>query len=181
MGWFSSASEPPTAEPARNDRALDDAWNIHSAVLTWTSNVDQKASFALAIESAVLVATAGFTKDGLLFDSLDRRVETLSYLGGVTLLLSAVICAGYVVKPRLRRRATRREWHSHYIYFGHLRHWDPADLTRKLNSGQTLEALAAQLVVMSEIAWRKHRFVQLSLWLALVGFLLLAACSWVSR
>lgn len=181
MGWFSSPAQPPARDPAGNGGALQDAWNIHGAISTWTSNVDQKASFALAIESAVLVATAGFTKNGSLFGSLDGRVELTTYLGGVTLLVAAVICAGNVVKPRLRGRAARREWRSHYIYFGHLRHWDSADLTRQLKSGQMLEALAAQLVVMSNIAWSKHRFVQLSMWLALAGFLSLGACAWASR
>lgn len=183
MCWFNSRASRPTRPPqesAGSDDPVLDAWNIHLALSTWTSNVDQKASFALAIESAILVATAGFTTDGSLFGSLDRCAELVTYFGGVLLLFAAVICAGNVVKPRLRGRATRREWHNNYIYFGHLRHWDPADLTRQLKSGKMLESLAAQLVVMSEIAWTKHRFVQLSMWLALAGFMSLGTCAWLA-
>ena len=59
------------------------------------------------------------------------------------------------------------------IYFGHLRHWKPADLAKQLKAKQAYEEqLAAQLVAMSKIAWKKHARLQWS-----VGFLILgAAC-----
>jgi Family of unknown function (DUF5706) len=159
---------PPTLDPKAE--AIENAWLIHGSIVAWTANVDQKASFSLAIESAVLVAVGGFTKSGSLYGDLDRSRELVPYSVGVALLVLAVICAGSVVKPRLRSRRTRLESHDNFIYFGHLRHWDADRLSSMLRSADMLAALSQQLVAMSDIAWRKHRSVQISLWLGFCGF-----------
>jgi hypothetical protein len=173
---------PPVTLPVDDEaRAVETAWRIHDAILAWTTNVDQKASFALAIESAVLVAVGGFTKRGSLFGALDRDREQVPYWLGVGLLLAAVMCAGSVVKPRLRSRSTSREWPDNFIYFGHLRHWEPQPLANELRHADMLAALTQQLVAMSDIAWRKHRSVQVSLWLAMLGFAFLAAAAWLNH
>jgi hypothetical protein len=172
---------PPPEDASATDPAVETAWRIHGSIAAWTANVDQKASFALAIEAAILVAVAGFTKDGSLFGSLDDCAEIATFSVGVTLLIAAVISVGNVVKPRLRGRATSQEWPNHFIYFGHLRHWSPDELTNKLQNAELLPALAQQLVAMSDIAWKKHRGVQVSLWLALSGFVTLGGCAWLCR
>ncbi|MGL5827176.1 MAG: Pycsar system effector family protein [Nocardioides sp.] len=163
------------------DPGIETAWRIHGAVAAWTTNVDQKASFALAIESAVLVAVAGFTKKGSLFGSLEGQFEITTFALGIFLLIAGVVCAGNVVKPRLRGRAASREWPDHFIYFGHVRHWSPEGLAAKLSNAELLPALSQLLVAMSDIAWRKHRGVQASLWLAFAGFVTLSVCAWANR
>jgi hypothetical protein len=73
--------------------------------------------------------------------------------------------------PQLNRREAKRDWRKGMIYFGHLRHWSPADLAKQLTRKQVYEEqLAAQLVAMSRIAWKKHARLQWS-----VGFLILGA------
>ena len=46
---------------------------------------------------------------------------------------------------------------------------DPAALAQKLQREPILPVLSNQLVNMSKIAWRKHRFVQVSFLLAAAG------------
>ena len=77
------------------------------------------------------------------------------------------------VTPRLRARRTKREYETDMIYFGHLRHWKPYDLTCKLRDVDMLPMLAKQLVHMSKILWQKHRAIELSLGSALSGIILI--------
>lgn len=64
------------------------------------------------------------------------------------------------------------------IYFGHLRHWDPKELAKSMQTGvPEVAQQAEQLVAMAKIAWRKHAALQFSL-IALVtgiGCLLIVA------
>jgi hypothetical protein len=103
-------------------------------------------------------------------------IQKYSFSLGIALLIFGILCAAYVIRPRLRRRKLKGEWSNNFIYFGHLRYWDPEDLERRLLKGEILPALSAQLVNMSKVAWRKHRMVQLSLVVGLAGFLLLVGC-----
>lgn len=82
---------------------------------------------------------------------------------------------GAAVIPQLRRLKARKEWNENSIYFGHLRYWDPQELAKRLQSREelmSLDELARQQVTMASIAWGKHSFPQLSMWLAPVGALL---------
>lgn len=158
---------------------IDTAWRIHGAIEAWTAKVDTKASIILALESRLLVAVGGFSKTGSLYGELVGR-EVLAFAVGISLLFFAVFLAGIVVKPRLRRRATAREYKNQYVYFGHLRHWEAKQLERELRTGDLLPVLSRQLIVMSKIAWQKHVLVQLSMWSALLGFAVLAACGIVA-
>ncbi|MFJ1551427.1 Pycsar system effector family protein [Streptomyces sp. NPDC088246] len=58
---------------------------------------------------------------------------------------------------------------ENFIYFGHIQFWDAASLAQKLRDQDMLPVLSNQLINISKIAWRKHRFVQLSFLLAAVG------------
>jgi hypothetical protein len=81
--------------------------------------------------------------------------------------------AGLAVFPRLGATRTHRGHHrQELLYFGHLRHWTPTELTtrmQKLSPEDELTTLASQVVRLSKTNWTKYRLVQFSLLCALVG------------
>jgi len=164
------ASSPQSVPTPAND---DFAWKVHEALDSWTAKVDTKASIALAIEAAI----AGFvitlsTSHGRL-GGLHGFHADLEH-GGLLLLAASVLASLATVMPQLGRRKAKRDWSSNIIYFGHLRRWDPADLAANLSSGNTTtDQLARQLVEMSKICWRKHAWLQWSLFALLVSSVLL--------
>lgn len=168
----------PQEPPPENDReALDTAWRIHGALADWTGKVDAKASFCFAVESAVILAVLNLTAEGRLFDVLDTQSEKRTFYLGMALVAAGLICAADVVIPRLRRRTSRTDWRENFIYFGHLRHWEPSALEARIRGAAMLPVLAAQLVNMSRIAWKKHLMVQTSLVLTLLGVASLGWCA----
>jgi hypothetical protein len=88
---------------------------------------------------------------------------------GLGLVLFAALVSASVVTPRLRSAATKQEWSENFIYFGHLRHWDPVKLAKRLKEEDILPVLSRQLVYMSRVSWTKHRRVQLSLVFGISG------------
>ncbi|MEU6681511.1 Pycsar system effector family protein [Streptomyces sp. NPDC046925] len=81
---------------------------------------------------------------------------------GTLLILAGAIFAMLVVVPRLRTSKVKAEAPNNFIYFGHLMHREANELTTALKQTDILPVLSRQLIVMSEIAWKKHRHVQLS-------------------
>lgn len=147
----------------------DFGWRVHGALDFWTGRVDTKASIALAIEGATFGFVVSLSDDNRRFDRLSGLANT-TFVAGLVLLLAALLLSALVVMPRLRRRQSRSDWHGQMIYFGHLRHWDTAALKQALDeNAPATDQLAAQLVVMSKIAWRKHAQLQLSLLLFLAA------------
>ncbi|MGW9595417.1 Pycsar system effector family protein [Streptomyces chartreusis] len=71
--------------------------------------------------------------------------------------------------PPAPRSTLAQEAGQSFVYFGHLQFWKPDDLETALQQRDILSVLSHQLVNMSKIAWRKHRFVQLSFLLAATG------------
>lgn len=164
----------PSAEERDPYGGLDFAWRVHGALDSWTGKVDTKASITLAIESAVLGFVVTLSKDGERLADLTGASKSLYHLG-IVALSAAVFFALRVVMPQLRRRRAKREWTGNMIYFGHLRHWDPSDLAVALRSKRIYEVqLAKQLVVMADIAWRKHARLQWSIAFLVVGAFCLA-------
>ncbi len=157
------------------ERAIGTAWSVHTALGDWTGRVDGKASIFLTLESALLAAVVSSSgSDGrLAAKRLSSGLENTTYWIGVGALCGALILAAGVVVPQLRRWRTRKageEWRTNVVYFGHLRHWDPADLQRELlRQPEALESLSRQMVRMSKISWRKHSWTQLSMLCALLG------------
>lgn len=163
----------------RNDGAgtadpVDTAWRIHQALSDWTGQVDAKASFVLSIESAALAVVVGLSGADHRFGQLRGFWAQLLFWSGVAVLVLALLAAVSVVAPRTRANQLRGEWRSNFIYFGHLRHWRPEELAAQLRRADPLPALTRQLVIMSEIAWQKHRKVQNSFVLAIAGAALIA-------
>lgn len=143
-------------------RAVETAWRVHAELGNWTAKVDAKASFALTLDSA---ATAGIialsTDDHVLAHLHGWGARVLLWSGTVLILVSGVF-AMLVVVPRLRGRKVKAEAASNFIYFGHLMHRQADELATALKNTDILPVLSRQLIVMSKIAWAKHRHVQTS-------------------
>lgn len=155
---------------------IDTGWKIHAALVDWTGKVDTKASFALTIEAALLAGVVTLSGDERVFSNLSGWA-VVWYVLGIFLLIAAVLCAAWVVRPRLRKAEVKAESADNFIYFGHLRHLTPEDVQGRLENADLLPVLSKQLVEMSKIAWLKHRLVQLSMSLAPIGVLALGICA----
>ncbi|GAA3104888.1 hypothetical protein GCM10010464_80090 [Pseudonocardia yunnanensis] len=172
--WWSQDVERPKPQPSNSTGAAAFAWQVHQAQEAWTSKVDTKGSILLALEGGALFAALSASgKDGALarLDGWRQAVE----IGGISALILAMVAAGLAVFPMLG--SVRRQYaqhRTHVVYFGHLRHWEPADLQRRLRDlrpEDQFESLADQLVRAGRMNWAKYRLVQFSLVLALVGVL----------
>lgn len=171
-------SRLPAADP---NGAIEDAWRIHATVVDWTGKVDSKASFALALQTAVLGVIVTLTGEGRQLSGFDSYWETRLFWAGVGVLVTALLVVMTVVAPRLRSFRSRHEWRTNYVYFGHLRRWEPQDLERALTRRDHLPVVTRNVVLMSKIAWRKHRRLQLSLWLAVLGAAFVGLSSVIER
>jgi hypothetical protein len=165
-----ATAEPPAA-PAPT--GIEFGWRTHQAIQAWTSSVDTKASIALVIETAVTTAAlrALISDTGELHDAKCLHLATA--IAAVVILVLAVACAVMVIFPRLDRRNGRV---TGLIYFGHLRHRSPADISNALahlRPDEERQQLAAQLHIMSKVAWRKHDWLQRSLASFALGAVLL--------
>jgi hypothetical protein len=163
-----AAAARPEPQAVHTD-PVDTAWKIYTSLVDWTSKADTKASFALTVESATLAGILTLSGSGRHLTKLSGFGLNLLYWAGVGLLALAVLCSISAVVPQTRKRHLGREHQQNFFYFGHIRHWTPEDLANEIRRSDLLPVLARQLVVMSQIAWRKYRMVQLSLVSALAG------------
>lgn len=149
--------------------AIEDAWKVHSAITDWTGKVDAKAAFILTIESAVVAAVIVGRAEGHQLEFLVGIWRGIVLSAGLLALGVSVVLAAMVVVPNIRRSKVSTESSSNWIFFGHLKDWDPTDLADKLRNDDLLPVLSRQLVRMSQIAWTKHVRVQWSFTIALLG------------
>lgn len=168
---------------APNDGGIETAWRLHDTLSTWTGRVDTKASIVLTLEVAALGFITALTDSNKMFSSVSGWQEIVFRVSFV-LLGCGILFAVAAVIPQLGGRAARESWGSGFIYFGHLRHWSPKALERKLSGlgeAELRRALSLQLVAMSKIAWRKHRWLQTAVAAGVaagLGFVIVgAACS----
>lgn len=162
--------------PKPQDESAEFGWRVHGLLDNWTGKVDNKASIVLAIESAALAFVVTQTAEGKVFAD-PGGVGAWGFRLGLALLLVAVALALLVVLPQLNRRQSTKDWTKNSIYFGHLRHWDPNELAKRLpeQAMHQNEQLAKQMVAMSKIAWRKHVWLQGSLTALAAAVVLLLA------
>lgn len=155
---------PGQASPDRT--GIDFGWQAHEAVQGWTASVDSKASIVVVVETAV----AGAATHALVTGTGDLHKAVGLHLAcaivAVTFLVLAVVCALWVVFPRLERSRTRRLAAKGLIYFGHLRERGVDDIAQalaELTPDQERRQLASQLCITGAVAWRKHSWLQRSL------------------
>ncbi|MEU7056802.1 Pycsar system effector family protein [Streptomyces sp. NPDC046197] len=165
-------------EPVTHEEATRHAWQVHAVLTEWTRTADAKASFALALESAVLGGVAALWSSGHRFGNPSGPLpRTLLWTGLVLLGLSALL-AVLAVLPRHEGEGRVRSPHpDDFVFYGHIRHCGPEELADRLSRHRPLPALARQLVVMSRILWVKQRLVRQSLLTAVGGCLLLACAA----
>ncbi|PRA00194.1 hypothetical protein CQ017_03955 [Arthrobacter sp. MYb224] len=175
MGWFNRS------KPDEHAQAIETAWRIHGALSDWTGKVDAKASFAFAIESAGIATVVALSGEGKIFEVLQDCWQNYLYYGGLIALAIASFFAVWVVIPRLRMRHVKKEYKDHFIYFGHLKYWDAAQLPKAIEERDLLPVLSQQMVKMSDIAWRKHIAVKISMFVAMAGGAALAVCAVLIR
>lgn len=157
-----------------HQNAVDSAWRIHDALVGWTGKVDGKATFVFGLATAAVGAFATLSAGLLPPDGRAPDARLLCSWAAVALLLSSSAVSLCVVLPQLDRAVTRTRWRSGFVYFGHLRHWDPDDLTQALLTREPLPVLSQQIVDMSRICYRKYRLVQVSIALASAGTVIAA-------
>ena len=162
------------------DRAVDIGWRIHSQLADWTGKVDNKASFAVSIESAVLIGIIATSDKGEIFGDL-AGAELICYWIGFGFLGVAIFSAIAAVFPQIGRRPSEAVWKNGIIFFGHLKWWSVGNLTNELRDSNILQMLSHQLITMSIILWRKHRFLQCSFWAATLGAGLLVSVGILAR
>ncbi|MFC0495109.1 Pycsar system effector family protein [Streptomyces mutabilis] len=148
---------------------LETAWKLQAGLTDSTGKADAKASFALAIQSTVLALLGILTSAGKSPGNPEHGVSLILLWVGAALLACGACCAAAAVSPNLRKERRGPQPDDDFLFFGHLRHWDPTDLETALKDKDLLPNLSRQIVVMSEIAWTKHRRVQWSFALAAIG------------
>ncbi|MEQ1699264.1 MAG: Pycsar system effector family protein [Ilumatobacteraceae bacterium] len=156
--------------------AVDHAWKIHEAVLGWTEKVDSKANYVATIETALIVGAVAMQTSGRRFGHLHGMALVLYWVGLGLLILGLVMCV-WVVRPRLRTAKVKTESTNNFIYFGHVKHWDPTALENAFYKQDMLAMLSRQLVATSKIAWEKHLMLRWSVHLTAAGVLTLVWCS----
>jgi hypothetical protein len=142
---------------------------------SWNTKVDQKAAIVLTLQSASMALIVTLSADGRTLSDLSGGSLLLFRFGAVLLVL-ATLMSGVVVMPQLASKRAVSIWRDNTIYFGHLKNWDPSDLAKRLESmqpGEFVEQLSRQHVVLSQILWRKHRLLQISMVVAATAILLL--------
>lgn len=161
--------EPVTTAPpteAAMLRALDDAAKRLDAA--------QAAIGAAHLNASILVGAAGAILGGAL--ALAGRAPGPILTAGVVVLLGALVAAGGVIFPRLRRRTAERARDA--LYFGELRRWSPLALAAHLAARAPVDRLGdycRQIVTVSAIAHGKHRCYRAALLITGAGAALVLA------
>ncbi|MBW1597406.1 Pycsar system effector family protein [Streptomyces sp. JJ38] len=142
---------------------------MHTSVAEWTGRVDVKASVVLTLEIAILAGLVTVSTEG---DMAVRGARLVLLWAGTCLLVASVVSSVMVLMPRMRARSVRAEASRDFVYFGHLRLWDPVRLAEAMKH-DVLNVLTRSIVVNSGIAWRKHWLLRVSIALAMAGGILL--------
>lgn len=180
MRWFRPAPRQAPVVDLTQDagvnesRGIEFAWRVHSATTDWTAKVDTKASIVLGFGGVLIGFLISLSAKGRVLGGLQGWQLLLERIGVGVIALGAILAA-FVVLPRLGRRKTWKTWKSNLIYFGHLRHWSTSDLQAELlglTEKREVEMLSNQLVATSQIAWRKHRLLQLSMVTIFIGVII---------
>ncbi len=160
--------------------ALGNAWKLHDAQVQWTSQVDSNASFILAIETGIMAGVVALAGDGRRLSALDDAWTRGFFVTGVAFIVLGLVVVAWCVRPRLRNPNIEAESKVDYIYFGHVRRWDGENLADQVARNEMMQVVTRQVVRMAEIAWRKHRYLQVSITSAMIGTLLVSLAAWTN-
>lgn len=153
---------------------IETAWKLQAGLSDSTGKADAKASFALAIQSTVLALLGILGRAGTTPGNPEQGIALFLLWVGAILLACGVCFAAVAVSPNLRRERRGSHPDDDFLFFGRVRNWEPTMLEGALKEKDILSPLSRQIVVMSEIAWAKHRRVQWSFALAAAGSTALA-------
>lgn len=169
----SEPSEPSEAEVAAEAEAR--AWEVYRSHADWIGKVDTKASILLALQGVLLGVVVSMTDTGKPFSCLRAWWEWSLFYAGLALLLVAAVMSVLVIAPRvrIRRHQPNRKAMEDYTYFGHSRWWKPDALAEEMRK-PALSILARQVVVLGQVAWRKHLWAMWSVWITVISGLLFA-------
>ena len=151
-----------------DSRRIDFAWKAHATQGEWAAKVDFKASILLASQVGLLIVA------GALVSSRDLASTPLANafgFVGIAFLVASGAAAAAVIYPILAKSNTQE---VDLLYFGHVRLMSDEELIRgiqQMSSEEEWATLARQLTRMSQGNWRKHRLLQLSIWLMGAGVL----------
>jgi hypothetical protein len=151
-------------------------WQVHQAVQSWTNQSETKASFILGIEAALFVffgARAVNPTEDVENELIDRVPLLFMFTLGLSCLFAALGAVVLVVFPRLREKHLAQERQDHGIFFGHLKGLSEDRIKELLEGPTRLDQLAHQLKVTSDIAWTKHRRLQISMFFGVAGVFLI--------
>jgi hypothetical protein len=157
---------PPDGSDNNAQRGIEFGWRVHSAQESWTAKVDGKASLLLALQGGALLAiAAGHQKDGFLAKLTGWHLAVI-VAASLGLVIGIVSTIAAVIPQLGSAKKHRSEYSRHLVYFGHLRHWEPYELSAelaKVTGADELRMLGFQLQRMSEINWRKHQLLRIGL------------------
>jgi hypothetical protein len=142
-----------------SNQGSDFAWQVHAALNAWTERADGKASIMLAFQGAALVLLVPAS------DGAGRLGSIPIAAAGVTLLAAMGVALTAIMPMLGSARAHRKQADRNMVYFGHLRLWQARALAVRLghlSPADESRMLSQQLIIMSRIAWQKHRLLQVS-------------------
>ncbi len=163
----------PPRSPHKPAAGVEFGWKVHAAIQDCIRGVDTKASLTLAAITvlAVFAGNQVYGDKGSLNPPLDGipfwAVRVFAGAFGL-----AFVCALLAVIPHLRAKRAKVHASTGLIFFGHLRYRKEADIVaelKELDEDEIIRQLGSQLDVTSDIAWRKHRYLQASHWFLAVA------------
>jgi len=153
---------------------------VHSAQEQWATRADTKAAVVFTVEGAIIAAIVAAFSNAALAGSIFGWRLLMVWLGTLSSTV-AVVTAFLVIIPQIggRRRMARE---AHFVYFGHLRFWEAAELAERLTAlsdPEQIAQLSAQLTKVGAGNWRKYLLLRAAVIAALLGALLLVlAFAW---
>jgi hypothetical protein len=143
-------------------RQIEFGWKAHDTQGEWTAKVDVKASILLASQVGLLLVAAAVASSKEL--TVTPLVGGLALIG-LALLIASGVATASAVYPILERSP---EQGFDLLYFGDVRRMSDEQVIQgieQMSGEEELESLARQLTRMSRGNWRKHRLLQVSIWL----------------
>ena len=139
------------------------------------ARVDTKATIVFTVEAAVLAGVVTALGNPTFASAVTGWRQPVALLGTAASVV-AVFAAFLVIIPQLGGRSVAQE--QQFLYFGHLRRWEPSMLAERiaaLTEEEEIAQLATQLTRLGKLNRRKYVLLSVAVAAALLGALLLVA------